>query len=161
MKKICVILICLFILLTACNKNSTNNVISALYGVNVDGCEIIREYNNHGFHGDGIQLLEYDCEKNSPQIEEDMSNWNCMPLPESLHLLLYGGEKNNIIYTYNLAEEYDIPIIDNGFYLFVDRHSSSESPNDDSALLNRHSFNFTLILYDSDSKILYYIKYDT
>jgi len=45
--------------------------------------------------------------------------------------------------------------------LFVDRHSESKDIHSDIDLFSRHSFNFTIALYDVDSNTLYYYEFDT
>jgi len=54
-----------------------------------------------------------------------------------------------------------IPEVDNGYYYFRDRHYQSTDPTDDSGVLGRASYNFTIAIYDTDSKILYYMELDT
>ena len=43
----------------------------------------------------------------------------------------------------------------------MDRSSESTDNTDDSMLLSRYSFNFTIAIYDTDTDILYYFEYDT
>ena len=74
---------------------------------------------------------------------------------------MYGGEKDGINYGYNFAEEAHWPKIKNGVYKFVDRHSESKNISDDSEMLDRYSFNFSIAVYDLDSDILYYFEMDT
>ena len=54
-----------------------------------------------------------------------------------------------------------IPQIENGYYYFLDRHSRSVDSYDDSDVLDRYSFNFTIAIYDADNDILYYVEFDT
>ena len=49
----------------------------------------------------------------------------------------------------------------NGYYFFIDRHSENKDIYDSSEILNRHSFNFTILLYDCDTDLLYIIEEDT
>ncbi len=74
---------------------------------------------------------------------------------------MYGGIKDNTEYAYKLADEFNIPRIENGYWLFIDRHGDSVDNYDDVELFNRHSFNFTLALYDAYENMLYYIEFDT
>lgn len=54
------------------------------------------------------------------------------------------------------------PTFENGVYKFVDRQADpGEDRGDDSALLGRYSFNFTIAVYDMDSDFLYYFEMDT
>lgn len=51
--------------------------------------------------------------------------------------------------------------IENGYYIFEDRHSKSEDRQDDSELFNRSSYNFSLAIYDCDTDRMYYFEYNT
>ncbi len=42
-----------------------------------------------------------------------------------------------------------------------DRYHDSTDPYDDSNVLARASFNFTIALYDAETDILYYCEFDT
>ena len=87
--------------------------------------------------------------------------WEKLPLTENLELIMYGGVKDGITYGYNLAHTADIPKVENGYYFFLDKHSGSTDRHSDAELFGRYSFNFSLAIYDSDKKILYYLKEDT
>ena len=83
-----------------------------------------------------------------------------MPLSANLEYVIYGGERNGTTRR-GLNEEAKIPVIENGYYMFMDRSSESTDNTDDSMLLSRYSFNFTIAIYDTDTDILYYFEYDT
>ena len=56
----------------------------------------------------------------------------------------------------------DVPQdLTDGWYCFLDRHSQAEDPADDSGLFGRHSFNFTLAVYDKAGGVLYCYEMDT
>ena len=123
---------------------------------------VIEELDTHGgFHGDGSYYLILDCSENKQDALENVSGWNTLPLSENLALIMYGGHKDGMWYGYNLAEEANIPAIENGYYIFKDRHSDSRDSADDSELFNRHSFNFSIAIYDLDTDIMYYFEFDT
>ena len=113
-----------------------------------------------GFHGDGLYVLVLDCAQNREQALETVGEWNALPLSEPLRLMMYGGEKDGIVYGY-LGEENLLPEIENGFYRFEDRHDQSRDSADDTSLLSRASFNFSLAVYDADTDRLYYFEMDT
>ena len=62
---------------------------------------------------------------------------------------------------YELAEKADIPEIEEGYYYFIDRFSETKDKYSDEDLLNRYSFNFTIVLFDNKTNILYYYEFDT
>ena len=82
-------------------------------------------------------------------------------LSENPDIIMYGGELDGITYSYAAAEEAHIPKITNGYYMFKDRHSESKDLADDSELLNRYSYNFSIAVYDSDADRVYFFDFDT
>ena len=121
---------------------------------------VVDELDTHGgFHGDGAHYLILDCSNNVETALKNVEKWKKLPLSEHLEVLMFGGEKNGIAYGYNLSEEAHMPKIENGYYCFMDRQS--EDTSDDSGLFTRYSFNIILAVYDSDTNMLYYFKFDT
>ena len=96
------------------------------FGFKTDVFTVIEEKDTHGgFHGDGSYYLILDCSEKSEQATELIKDWKPLPLTENLQLIMYGGEKDGVGYGYNLAEKAHLPIINNGVYKFVDRHSEA------------------------------------
>lgn len=87
-------------------------------------------------------------------------NWNPLPLTENLSVLLYGGKTRGPALT-DEEGKCRIPVIEEGYYTFRDRHPEAEDPTSDFAIFRRHSFNYTIGLYDTETKTLYYFKEDT
>lgn len=114
-----------------------------------------------GFLGDGSYYLILDCSDNKEQVLEKVQDWNKLPLSENLNLIMYGGEKDGVKYGYDLTEEAHMPAIENGYYMFEDRHSESKDSRDDSDLFGRYSLNFSIAIYDSDTDKMYYFEFDT
>lgn len=135
---------------------------SDYFGFDKKNFTVVEETDHHGgFHGDGKYLLVLDCSENKERASSVLSGWNKLPLSENLDLIMYGGRKNGVSYAFHLAEEANIPKIEHGYYYFCDRHSMSKDSRDDAELLDRHSFNFSLGLYDSDADRMYYYEFDT
>lgn len=150
--------------LSACTLNPMSSWPATLsnFGFSEGDFTVISEDDSHGgFHGDGDSLIVLDCSGNSDKAVQIVSDWNALPLSENLQLIMYGGEKDGVNYAYNLAEEAGIPVVTNGCYRFCDRHSQSSNSTDDSELLSRSSFNFSLAIYDADTDTLYYYEFDT
>ena len=123
---------------------------------------VVEELDTHGgFIGDGSYYLILDCSENKAKAMNLTENWNELPLTENLGLIMYGGEKDGVSYGYNLAEDAHMPIIENGYYIFRDRHSESVDNEDDSQLFDRNSYNFSIALYDCNTDRMYYFVYDT
>lgn len=132
------------------------------FGFEITEFAIVEEKDTHGgFHVDGAYHLILDCSENPSQAHEIIKEWRELPLSDNLDLVMYGGEKDGVSYRHNFAEEAHWPTISNGVYKFVDRHSESVDKSDDTNLLNRNSFNFTIAVYDLDTDTLYYFEMDT
>lgn len=156
MKRLFLYLLCfvLFFGFTACGTDEKRNYA----GFGKEDFEVVEEKDTHGgFHGDGTYYLILDCSDNKEKALEIVNGWKEMPLSENLKVVMYGDET----YNYYFAEEAKIPEITNGYYYFCDRHSDSTDAGDDTNLLRRASFNFTVAIYDSDTNRLYYAEFDT
>ena len=115
-------------------------------------------YDDHGgFHGDGLTLIELSFPDDSfgARIQ---TTWHSLPLSGNLNTFVYGSPGREPITQDGVN---CFPPVQNGYYYFEDRHSQSTDPHSDSELLQRHSFNVTITIYDADTRTLYYCKFDT
>ena len=148
------------LIFTSCNIVGSEQ--SEYFGFKTSVFTVVDEKDIHGgFHGDGSYYLILDCSEKTEQAKGLIKEWNPLPLTENLQLIMYGGVKNGVSYGYNLAEEAHWPIINNGVYKFVDRHSKAVDKSDDTNLFNRYSYNFSVAVYDLDTNTLYYFEFDT
>lgn len=156
MKKVLFSLVLMLtLLLFGCGAEQT------VFGLSAEEFAVVTQTDSHGgFHGDGLHVLVLDCAQNREKALETVEGWNSLPLSEPLRLMMYGGEKDGVVYGY-LGEKNLLPEIENGFYRFEDRHDQSRDPADDTSLLSRASFNFSLAVYDADTDRLYYFEMDT
>ncbi|MBO4898272.1 MAG: hypothetical protein J5590_08250 [Clostridia bacterium] len=123
------------------------------FGFNKSKFTVIEEKDTHGgFLGDGEYYLKLDCSKKREKALDIVKDWNSLPLPEELAGFTCKEEKDG---------ENKIPEVKHGYYKFKDRHSESTNPSDSSEMADRHSYNFTLAVYDADNDTLYYYKLDT
>jgi len=159
----------LLLIMTGCRAEKTNNVLSEIsktIGVDVSAGEVMSESDTHGgFHGDGdtVVVIQFADTSFSDQIK-DNEEWNAMPLTENLITLVYGihTETSSIGPMIHSGDNVPVvPEIENGYYYFRDRHSQSTDPKDDTNVLNRASYNFTIAIFDVDANILYYLELDT
>lgn len=105
------------------------------------------------------ELLEkiYFSEKQSNnfinRIKEN-ANWKELPMTERLH---------NKVCKYSIDEEMNIPEVNNGYWFLLDRHSKAKDKYNVEDLFdeNRHSYNFTVAVFDTDVNILYIYELDT
>ena len=124
---------------------------------------VVEELDTHGgFQGEGTYYLTLDCSGNREKSHKIIKDWNKLPLSENLNYIMYGEVKDGLVYGFALAEnEANIPKIENGYYIFEDRHLESKDSKDDTELLDRHSYNFSIAIYDCDTDKMYYFEFDT
>ena len=150
------VICCIF---SACDTIENRRI--EFLGLEMTDYTIVEEEDTHGgFHGDGHYYLILDCSENPSQVHEIVKGWKELPLSDNLDLVMYGGVRGDILYGYNFAEDAHLPTISNGVYKFVDRHSEINQ-SDDTNLLDRASFNFSIAVYDFDTDTLYYFEKDT
>lgn len=90
--------------------------------------------------------------------------WNKLPLTDNLNVVVYGKESPSESlgpYVTDDDGKTIFPVVENGYYFFMDRHSESKGINDDTNILNRYPFNFTIAIYDTDNQTIYYCEFDT
>ena len=159
----------LLLTMTGCSSEKTNNVLSEIsktIGVDVSTGEVISESDSHGgFHGDGDTVIEIQFSDTSLSDQiKDNEEWNAMPLTENLTALVYGirTETSSIGPMIHSGDNIPVvPEIENGYYYFKDRHYESTDPKDDTNVLSRSSYNFTIAIFNADATILYYLELDT
>ena len=151
------LLVLSFLLLAVCGCGGEKTAM----GFVPDHFTVVEESDSHGgWMGDGLYYLVLDCAGNRDEALENVSGWKELPLSENLRLMVYGGEKAGMRYSY-LEKEVSIPQMEEGWYYFVDRHRESTDSSDDTNLLSRFSFNFSLAVYDAATDRLYYLEFDT
>ncbi len=155
MKKV-LILIVFLLFISGCSLVSKTNSISNILEVDVSECDIKKSNDTHGgFLGDGEYYAKLNC--SDLKIND---NWNDLPISQEINTVLEmpwcDEEKCQTFY-----EKYNIPTINNGKYLFIDRHSESKNRYDYTELNNRSSYNFSIGIYDIDNRTLYFYSIDT
>lgn len=140
-------------ILSGCGKSDELASLSKQCGIELVGGTIESVNDTHGgFHNDGCKQVVIQCSDDS--ITEEMEtneHWRKLPLTDNLSEFLYKPYDDSL----------EIPEIENGYYYFIDRHSESNNPYDDTDLLDRHSYNFTIAIFDTDTNSLYFVEYDT
>lgn len=110
-----------------------------------------------GFHGDGESLAKiYFTSEQAKKIELEINynkHWRKLPMPERLQ---------NCVSLYT-EEEMSMPIIENGYWFYLDRHSDADNKYDENERYEekRASRNYSVAVFDSDENILYYYELDT
>lgn len=120
------------------------------------GTVLVQSESHGGFHGDGMTYaaLSFEDDRVQSKIAEN-GGWKALPLSENLARLVRG------LPTEELDSKSRILGVRNGYYCFLDRQADRTDRHDDTDVLNRYSFNFTIAVYDADADILYYVVLDT
>lgn len=155
-----VVMFCVFLSGCGFGASRQQNRQKLYMGFDKTEYTIVSEEDTHeGFLGDGSTYLILDCSAKAEKALDIVSEWNPMPLSENLDLIMYGGSRDGVYYGYELAEEAHWPKIEHGYYRFV--NEQSDNPSDDSDLFDRHSFNFEIAAYDTDTNLFYFFRFDT
>lgn len=130
--------------------------------ISFNTCELVSEENTHGgFLGDGITQKIYNCYHQD--IEKKQLKKGLKPLPLSDNLM--NEIMNNFPIEENIQPENIIKEITNGYYFFIDNYAVNYENNhniySDKNISNRSSKNYTLGIYDIDTKVFYYFEVDT
>ena len=145
------------------------------FNFDISTCEIKHSFDNYAgsFNGDGDYALIADC-KNKDDINEYFETWNSLPasskisdwkelpMPEDLHQKFYSSLEDlhpELYSTSNVDEKHNIPVVINGYYYFIDRTPGAV----DMAKYNEFgkTRNYTVAIFDTDTKMFYYYDYDS
>lgn len=116
----------------------------------------IEEKDTHGgFHGDGEALVKVyfsdkQAEKFIRKIDKNI-HWDKLPMKDILQTCI-----NN-----NITDEISVPIIENGYWFFLDRHSKAKDKYNYNDMFDRTSSNYSIAIFDIDSNVLYIYSLDT
>ena len=154
----CIMLSICLLLMSGCSKSgSITDDISKEIGIDLADAEYATSIDTHGgFHGDGNTIVSMPVSSESV-LEQIQNNpqWHSLPFTENLTAVVYGiTDENSSIGPYITVDDTRnpaVPEITNGYYFFLDRHSQSADPHDDTNVLSRASFNLTIAIYDCDT----------
>ncbi len=153
-------LICL--VLAGCS--SQERELSRIAGFDIPASTIIYIDTHGGFHGDGAAYAEVVLPdrfaEQAASVMTERGGWRAFPLSENVAAAIYGDDSHTALFEI----DGDIPApppITSGYWRFIDRHSESGDPSDDTGLHDRYSYHFTVILYDAETNILYFYLLDT
>lgn len=166
--------------ISGCAEKDERERISQVLEVDVSKGVIVSAMDSHGgFHGDGQAYMELKFADTACLKEiQNSPAWKPLPLTENGTALLYGAEMDlGTVGPMPHDEQLGVgqvgpmlhgegnqplvPPVENGYYCFVDRASESTDPKDDTEVLSRYSYNFSMAIYDTDTNTLYYVELDT
>ena len=129
------------------------NSIEKTMNIKLDGCSIISSTDTHsGFLGDGDYFAKIECSN-----YDMVNNWKDFPLSSNI-LKVMDMEQCDDKMCLSVFQRYNIPVV-GVKYRFVDRHSKASDKFDDSDLVNRSSYNFSIGIFDG--KNIYIYELDT
>lgn len=161
-KIVIIIIICFLILFTAriglSIKYGRHITVSRTIGIMIPFSTEVECKDSHGgFHGDGECIIKvYFSDEQGTEFKEIInkdSRWHQLPMPDKLQEIA-GARIDKDMY---------IPIIQNGYYFFLDRHSEADDKYNPYEMYEefRASSNYTVAVFDTDENILYYYELDT
>ena len=160
-----VLCICSF---TACTAAVTEHeIISQELGIDVAKGQMQVYTDDHGgFHGDGETYAEIRfSDDDFLRSIQNHPEWSPLPFTPNLQIVVYGGTlPSGDSWSSFIKDEADqprIPTLSNGYFFFRDRQSRGQNQNDDARIFDRLSMNFTLAIYDTDTRTLYFYALDT
>lgn len=146
------------------NNTRINRKISKDLGIKVPNTLSFQYEDTHGgFHGDGITLAKANLKNRDVEIiiKKSKSVWMKTPISDKVELELYGGTKGEMNRESDLAKSLEMPKIEDGYWIFLDRFGGKKVFNKGENLFPRASGNYSLGVIDSKENIFYYIKFDS
>lgn len=157
LKKLCLIILLLIIVYIIYLYTFYDyNFYSSIIETPIPMFAKIEEKDTHGgFHGDGEALIKVyfsykQAEKFIRKIDKNI-HWNKLPMKDILQTCI-----NN-----NTTDEISVPIIENGYWFFLDRHSKATNKYNYYDMFDRASSNYSIAIFDIDSNVLYIYSLDT
>lgn len=119
--------------------------------------ELVSQYDDYAF-SDGKKVYCYTCKACSLTSElENLPSWQKFPLDYRVHAMLYGlktNEEGLNPYLTDEAKKPLVPEITEGYWYLEERKTKEKNS------LPHFLPHFTLLIYDTESDLLYYIKAD-
>ena len=128
--------------------------------LDLGGADLMEYRDTHGgFHGDGETFAAVKLPEEAGRGAESMMSygepwWHPLPVTEELHQVLWGDSP---LFADDAGKPL-LPQVEKGWYFFYDEQGQ---PYMEQSLFSRPSFNFSLAVYDAESRILYYFELDT
>ena len=147
--------------LAGCGATSDEARVAKALGVDTSGASLLSSSDTHGgFLGDGVSCvaLAFPDDRLERQLAAD-PDWQPLPMDDTTRALVWGVEDGAGSVGPYLADGDGAPLVppvENGFYRLIDRHSDQDTP-----LLERGSFNFTVGVYDAGANTLSCCELDT
>ena len=137
--------------------------LTAMLGVEVPAGEVIhrRLLDNLAEKGQTYLKLELsDAQHEAFLSAVEEGGWQELPMDLTVRALLHGGMAKAPRFWDDYSTSILLPV-ENGYWLFLDRHPLAEDPSDTTAFLEREDYRFTLAVYDRDMQWLHVFTMDS
>lgn len=154
LKRACLIIILLIITYIIYSYTLYDyNFYSSLIEIPIPIFAKMEEKDTHGgFHGDGESLVKvYFSDNQAKKFVSEIENndyWSKLPM-------------NEVLQTNNITDEISVPIIENGYWFFLDRHNKTIDKYNYKEPFDRASLNYSIAIFDIDANVLYIYSLDT
>ena len=149
------------IILVICGCSHANKIenISKIIEVDITNCQTENVFDSHaGLSGNGEYYAKIICDD---QVNEKIKDkWLEFPLPEKIKKIMATKQCRDDGCK-SLYEKFLIPDIEKGYYYFLDRHNDAKNKNNAGTVSTRGSHKYSLGIYDTSNKTIYYYELDT
>ena len=125
-------------------------------GLDFSKCEVVDSKDDGG---EGEKFIVYNCKEKNIDISLMKEKLKVLPFTENLRVRIYGDE------TRHMSGLKTVTYVENGYYYFIDnntvKYKDLDDIHSDENLFSRGSYNFSLVIYDTDNDLLYYYEFDT
>ncbi|MGI6254286.1 MAG: hypothetical protein ACOYJZ_01510 [Acutalibacter sp.] len=169
MKRYAVTVLALLLALLCAGCMGSRNTLPESLGVTLTDSTMEEHWDDHGGMSDGTQYWQVKLSQEDAaaleQTAQTKEGWHAFPVTEDAEALLYGrewieGTEAHSAGPYLTGKDGEalLPQVEEGYWFFWDDQTDSYSTE---GVLDRHSFNFTAAVYDSETKTLYCGELDT
>ena len=147
----------ILLIFSACGSKDAKQLVKQELMLNTEKSTVILYKDTHsGIHGDGHTSIVLQFEDNFvlDRIKTDPA-WKKYPLDDTMKALI---DSVSTIMDEDFSEEQNLQAsrIENGYYTLIDRQEKQEK-----SILERHSYNYTMAIYDTVNHTLFYFALDT
>lgn len=132
------------------NKNDFFNIENE-YKINLEYCNLKEKKDERTFFADGILFMTIDCNNNSTEILKQLNDWDIFQI-ENYSKVIDFDEKNNKILL-NYVNDFSIPYVENGMSKYINKNIYDPEWS--------VSRSYSIVIYDLDNNILYYVSEST
>ena len=155
----------LLLLLAGCQGKGLTAQAEKELGLDLSGGTVVAQSDTHSGNGDGLSVLvlRWEEETLEKQLAAD-DRWQTLPGDLLCQTLFWGASDETSQvgpFFQEEGQEIQIPLVTQGYWMVLDRHSQAKEGEDPKEMLGRYSYNCTAALYDTAQRTLYVCRLDT